>query len=70
MRVEEVRCLLVDDGKHTVEGEVWNDWEYFAEQYLVIELGRVRESRAILPYDQSHSGVVGVHWTYGAVFTK
>lgn len=65
---EEVRCLLNDDGAHTINASVWSDWS-FQNQYLAIELGRVKVSRAILPYDLSESGVVGIHWTHGAVWT-
>jgi hypothetical protein len=65
---EEVRCLLHDDGSHTIDFSVWSGWS-FSNQYLSIEIGRVRRSRAILPYDMSQSGVVGIHWTHGAVWT-
>jgi hypothetical protein len=65
---EEVRCLLSDDGSHSIDASVWSDWS-FQNQYIAIELGRVRVSRAVLPYDLSESGVVGIHWTHGAVWT-
>ena len=63
--LERVRCLLTDDGTHTVPRSIWDAWEDYG--YIVLNLGRVRESEAVLPFNRSRSGVVGVSFTAGAV---
>jgi hypothetical protein len=65
---ETIRCLVEDDGAFSVAPGNFDGWDWW-EQYLVFDVGRVRESASVLPHNRSRSGVVGVYWTSGAVWT-
>jgi hypothetical protein len=66
--VETVTCVMVDDGVFTIPLDAFYDWQY-GDQYLLLYLGRVRQSTVLLPHNQARSGVAGVYWTVGAVWT-
>jgi hypothetical protein len=62
--VEEVRCLLTDDGAHQVDSEVFLSWT--KRELITIRLGRVMRPDAVFSHDLSGSGFVGIHWVLGA----
>ena len=62
--VEQIRCLLSDDGLHRLGSEVFLGWK--KREIITIRLGRVMRSGAVFPHDRSGSGFVGIHWVLGA----
>jgi hypothetical protein len=66
--VEAVTCVVQDDGAFTVPASVWTGWE--PGRSLVVVLGRVQESVATLPYNNSTSGMVGIYQELGVAITE
>ena len=65
-RVEQVRCLVPDDGHFVIPSTAWQRWNH---TYLLdIYVGRARLSEARLPHDESMSGVAGVWWVVGEAY--
>jgi hypothetical protein len=63
--VDDVTCAMADDGSFQVPGSVWTDWDPNGDQ-LTLYIGRVTESDAVLPFNNTRSGLVGVRWVMGA----
>lgn len=61
--VEEVRCVVEDDGLFQVPSTVWQGWDdlYGVDLYV----GRARLSDATLPHNASRSGMAGTWWVVG-----
>ena len=66
--VETVRCVANDDGYFRVDRSNFTQWEALF-QTAVIWVGRVMESDAVLPHDNSASGMVGIYWVIGLAAT-
>ena len=57
--IDEVSCVMKDDGSFTVPSTVWSDWSK-GDQVSVL-IGRAIESSTTLPYNNADNGVVGIH---------
>ena len=64
--IDEVSCVMKDDGSFTVPSTVWSDWSK-GDQVSVL-IGRALEPSTTLPYNNADNGVVGILWMYGAGF--
>ena len=63
---ENITCLLRDDGVHVLQDWMWDDW--YAGDTVIIGLGRVELSDAVLQYNHAGVQVAGVSWTFGAAY--
>jgi len=61
--VEQVRCLVHDDGAFTIPAATWQASTGVTS--IDLWVGRARASTAVLPHDNSKSGVAGVYWIVG-----
>jgi len=64
--VEEVRCLLQDDGAFSLPSDLFLGWDYFSP--LNLTLGRVITTETVLPTNRSRNGVVGQYRIAGTVW--
>lgn len=62
---QKVSCAVSDTGSFTVPGGLWDDW--VEDEFVLVSIGRVRESDWILPHNNARSAVTGVYWVAGAV---
>jgi hypothetical protein len=59
-----VTCAVADTGTFTIPAGSWPNW--FVGDFLHVQVGRVVETRAVLPHDQSEVRTAGTYWYYGA----
>ncbi|MEQ1502107.1 MAG: IPT/TIG domain-containing protein, partial [Myxococcota bacterium] len=62
-----VTCAVSDTGVFTIPSNVWPDW--YVDDFLHIEVGRVIERHTVLPHDGSESRTMGIYWYYGGAYT-
>jgi hypothetical protein len=65
-----VACAVEDDGAFTVPRNIWPSWTETPDDYLEIQIGRVKEAGAELPHDHSTLSGVGAAWVLGAAFMQ
>jgi hypothetical protein len=66
--LEYVDCWVADDGSFVVPPTAWTDWQD-SDQYVVMRVGRVRESMGEFPHDRSGSDVAGIVFAAGGAVT-
>ncbi len=64
--MEQIRCLVADDGAFTIPDATWVS-SFGGSRDLDVWIGRERTSEAVFPHDGSLSGVSGVSWVFGYV---
>ena len=62
-----VTCAVPDTGSFTMPAGTWPTW--YPGAFLHIQVGRVIESSAIHPHDNSEVRAAGVYWIYGGADT-
>ena len=65
--VQAISCATPDTGAFSVPSTAWPAWRVQDDDYLVLQVGRVREDRRVLPYNDAELSVVSVSWTIGAM---
>lgn len=68
VRIQTVTCVVQDDGDFTVPFGAWTSWGLTIDDYVLVEIGRVRERTQAMPHDRSDARLVSVGWMVGAVF--
>jgi hypothetical protein len=61
--VDNVTCVLADDGHHIVDSRVWSGWDYGG--HIDVYVGRAIERRVRLPFNEAEARVYGIQWWYG-----
>lgn len=67
-QVEQVSCLVADDGSFSVAPTTFQSWE--AGLTLYIKVGRALETTSTLPLNQADTRLVGIHAVLGAAVTR
>lgn len=62
--VEQIRCIVEDDGNFQIAPDIWNDWA--PEEQIDIYVSRSVETISILPHNLSEARIVGTHTLIGA----
>lgn len=62
-----VTCAVPDTGSTSIPALTWPDW--FSNDFLHIQVGRVVTDAQLLPHNESTSNVAGVIWVYGGAYT-
>jgi hypothetical protein len=62
-----VTCAVYDDGAFTLPSATWPTW--YAGDFLHVQVGRVYESSATLPYNNADNRMTGIYWFYGGADT-
>ena len=66
-QVEQVTCVLRDDGAHTVPSTTWNFW--YSNYQLSVLVGRASTGTGRMPNNNSDAHGIGIYWVYGAAWT-
>ena len=68
--LERVSCVATDDGTFKIPVGTFSEWNPAKQDQVIITAGRAVESKGTIPFNNSTTGVVGVHWEIGVVAAK
>lgn len=67
--VEEVGCVVADDGAFTLPADAW-DGAWTSGQWIYVYAGAATEADGIVPLNGADSRMVGISWQLGAALAE